>query len=70
MGAAGRCRATRVGDIRRLEQALIELSEDYRERGLVLRLRVELAWAIGDNQASCAPWSSESLARRSWSASA
>jgi segregation and condensation protein B len=28
---------TRVGDVRRLEQALAELSEDFRERGLVLQ---------------------------------
>jgi segregation and condensation protein B len=28
---------TRVGDVRRLERALTELSEDYRERGLVLQ---------------------------------
>jgi segregation and condensation protein B len=28
---------TRVGDVRRLEQALAELSEEYRERGLVLQ---------------------------------
>ncbi len=28
---------TRVGDVRRLEQALTELAEDYRERGLVLQ---------------------------------
>ena len=28
---------TRVGDVRRLEQALVEISEDYRERGLILQ---------------------------------
>ena len=28
---------TRVGDVRRLEQALSEIAEDYRERGLVLQ---------------------------------
>jgi segregation and condensation protein B len=28
---------TRVGDVRRLEQALLEIAEDYRERGLVLQ---------------------------------
>ena len=28
---------TRVGDVRRLEAALIEIAEDYRERGLVLQ---------------------------------
>jgi segregation and condensation protein B len=28
---------TRVGDVRRLEQALSDLSEDYRERGLILQ---------------------------------
>jgi segregation and condensation protein B len=28
---------TRVGDVRRLEQALAELTEDYRERGLILQ---------------------------------
>jgi len=28
---------TRVGDVRRLEQALVEIAEDYRERGLILQ---------------------------------
>jgi segregation and condensation protein B len=28
---------TRVGDVRRLEQALVEIFEDYRERGLILQ---------------------------------